>query len=239
MALVVNDEFEDAAVAQATYSRLRGSRLEHPATRQTTDRRVPLGSKRITTTEALGWCISVVAAKRARNIASGKVRNDGVKFAAFAGALLLLAACSAPLAKGEADDRIVYKPVGIARGTPPQCSEPYSLTVFSSGRVRYEGRDDCAREVGVREISIPRELAESWIQRLAKAGFLEFQYQKPRIADTQQYELELAVGNRSNKIRFADGDFAYARAAWDVVSEIRTQIDPYKRWTCRRGTVGC
>src|SRR5688572_1008138 len=84
--------------------------------------------------------------------------------------------CAAALSPGfpsfAADDsRLIYRPIG-GPWTRPECHHPYTLTIYASGRLVYEGKN-CVREIGLREYEIPVEIAQGWIRQLVNAGFFD------------------------------------------------------------------
>ncbi len=97
-------------------------------------------------------------------------------------ALAILAGCalqslasdiSASGQKSDGIPSIVYRPIGSIRGSKPECGHPYTVTVWSTGRVLYVG-SNCVREIGPREMTIPPDIATDWVNRLINAGFFPF-----------------------------------------------------------------
>ena len=143
----------------------------------------------------------------------------------------------APSTTTGAESYLVYRPIGGGR-LKGECYWPYTVTVFSTGRVVYEGFR-CVRESGKREHKLAATTAEQWILMLQRSGMLDLPYELQSPQDSFIYELELSLDTKSNKIKFSKSALGVPREVLSVLEAIEREVNPYARWTCFPGMPGC
>lgn len=160
-------------------------------------------------------------------------------------ALLSFSVASALASKGRTDgispvpsvasgSYITYVPVSQGR-IKPECARPFSLQIFETGRVIYNGHS-CVRELGRREFEIPQRTARSWIRRLINAGFMKLPADLTGgLQDSGRLILRLSHGTDTNEVMSTTSFSQLPQEVQRVVKELRETIDPVNRWACIPG----
>jgi hypothetical protein len=144
--------------------------------------------------------------------------------AGYVATLLALAASTVPAqAANITDDRIVYTLIGNSR-RPIECRRPYTLAIYPTGRVTFEGRV-CDCEIGIRILSIPERTARKWFDDLSNAGWLELtRLRSPE--DATLHELQLHKDGRSNTLSFSYSSPGLPPRVREIVRELHRIIAP-------------